>query len=172
MAHPRSAGLLLYRIRRESLELFLAHPGGPFFRNRDEGVWTIPKGIIEPDETPEVTALREFREEVGFTPRGELISLGTVRQKGGKVVEGFAVEGDLPEGFELESNTFEVEWPRNSGHYCRFLEVDRAEFFPPETARRKLNPAQTAFVDRLESRLGRCTGSDDGDGEGGDDGED
>lgn len=157
MANPRSAGLLLYRIYRDCLEVFLAHPGGPFFRNRDEGVWTIPKGLIEPDESPEVTARREFREEVGFTPEGELISLGTIQQKGGKVVEGFAVEGELPDRFELESNTFEVEWPRGSGRYRRFLEVDRAEFFPPDTARRKLNPAQSAFVDRLEEQLGRCS---------------
>ncbi len=150
MANPRSAGLLLYRFTVERLEVFLAHPGGPFFRNRDEGVWTIPKGIIEPDECPEVTARREFREEVGFTPEGELISLGTIQQKGGKVVAGFAAGGDTPANFELESNTFEVEWPRRSGHFQRFPEVDRVAFISVKEARRKLNPAQVPFIDRLE----------------------
>lgn len=153
MTTPRSAGLLLYRFHDDRLEVLLAHPGGPFFRNRDEGVWTIPKGLIEPDERAEVTARREFREEVGFTPEGELIDLGTIRQKGGKVVSGFATPGDLPPNFELESNTFEIEWPRRSGHFQRFPEVDRVAFFSAERARPKLNPAQVPFVDRLEEHL-------------------
>ena len=150
---PRSAGLLLYRGGPENLELFLAHPGGPFFRRRNTGVWTLPKGIIEPDECAEETARREFREEVGFMPEGELIPLGMVQQRGGKIVAGFAVAGDLPNRFELESNTFEMEWPPKSGHRARFPEIDRAAFFLPEEARQKLNPAQVAFIDRLLTHL-------------------
>jgi predicted NUDIX family NTP pyrophosphohydrolase len=153
MTNPRSAGLLLYRFTNGRLEVLLAHPGGPFFRKRDEGVWTIPKGLIEPDECAEVTARREFREEVGFTPQGELIDLGTIQQKGGKVVAGFATPGDLPANFELESNTFEIEWPRRSGHFQRFPEVDRVAFFSAENARPKLNPAQVPFIDRLQEHL-------------------
>lgn len=150
---PRSAGLLLYRGGPENLELFLAHPGGPFFRRRDAGAWTLPKGIIEPDEAPEQTARREFREEVGFIPQGELLPLGTVQQRGGKIVAGFAVAGDLPDHFELESNTFEMEWPPKSGRRVRFPEVDRVAFFSAEEAREKLNPAQVAFIDRLLAHL-------------------
>jgi predicted NUDIX family NTP pyrophosphohydrolase len=149
----QSAGLLLYRRRGGGVEVLLAHPGGPFFRRRDGGVWTLPKGIIEADEDPQETARREFREEVGFRPEGELLSLGTIRQRGGKVVAGFATAGEFPPGFVPESTTFEMEWPRNSGHYERFPEVDRVDFFSPAVAREKINPAQVPFLDRLMHAL-------------------
>jgi predicted NUDIX family NTP pyrophosphohydrolase len=147
-----SAGLLMFR-RRPGLELFLVHPGGPFFRNKDEGAWSIPKGEVEEGSQPLEAALREFSEETGAEPpEGELVPLGEIRQKGGKRVVAWAVEGDL-EPSKVKSNTFEIEWPPGSGRRERFPEVDRADFFPPELARRKLNPAQAELVDRLERTL-------------------
>ena len=147
-----SAGLLMFR-RRPALELFLVHPGGPFFRSKDEGAWSIPKGEVEEGAEPLHTALREFSEETGTAPPdGELVPLGEIRQKGGKRVVAWAVEGDL-EPSTLKSNTFEIEWPPRSGRRERFPEVDRADFFSPELARRKLNPAQAELVDRLERKL-------------------
>jgi predicted NUDIX family NTP pyrophosphohydrolase len=139
--------------RSRGLELFLVHPGGPFFRNKDEGSWSIPKGEVEDGTDPLAAALREFAEETGAAaPRGELLSLGEIRQKGGKRVLAWAIEGDFPPS-AVKSNTFEIEWPPRSGRKQRFPEVDRAEFFPPELARRKLNPAQAELVDRLEKKL-------------------
>jgi predicted NUDIX family NTP pyrophosphohydrolase len=147
-----SAGLLMYR-RNHGLELFLVHPGGPFFRKKDEGAWSIPKGEVEEGSDPLAAALREFSEETGAPPpRGELVPLGEIRQKGGKRVVAWAIEGDLDPS-RLKSNTFELEWPPGSGHKQRFPEVDRAAFFTPELARRKINPAQTELVDRLEKTL-------------------
>jgi predicted NUDIX family NTP pyrophosphohydrolase len=139
--------------RRPALELFLVHPGGPFFRTKDEGAWSIPKGEVEEGAEPLDTALREFSEETGTAPpEGELVPLGEIRQKGGKRVVAWAVEGDL-EPSAVKSNTFEIEWPPRSGRRERFPEVDRADFFPPDLARRKLNPAQAELVDRLERTL-------------------
>jgi predicted NUDIX family NTP pyrophosphohydrolase len=144
--------LLLFR-RSRGLELFLVHPGGPFFRNKDDGAWSIPKGEVEEGTEPLEAALREFSEETGAAPpNGELVPLGEIRQKGGKRVVAWAVEGDL-ELSAVKSNTFEIEWPPRSGRRERFPEVDRADFFPPELARRKLNPAQAELVDRLERTL-------------------
>jgi predicted NUDIX family NTP pyrophosphohydrolase len=142
----------MYR-RNRGLELFLVHPGGPFFRNKDEGAWSIPKGEVEEGAEPLASALREFAEETGSPPpAGALVPLGEIRQKGGKRVVAWAVEGDLDLS-SVKSNTFELEWPPRSGRRETFPEIDRAEFFPPELARRKINPAQAELVERLERKL-------------------
>jgi predicted NUDIX family NTP pyrophosphohydrolase len=139
--------------RIRGLELFLVHPGGPFFRNKDEGAWSIPKGEVEEGGEPLKAALREFSEETGMAPpEGDVVPLGEIRQKSGKRVLAWAVEGDLDPA-SVKSNTFELEWPPRSGRRERFPEVDRADFFPPDLARRKLNPAQAELVDRLERKL-------------------
>jgi predicted NUDIX family NTP pyrophosphohydrolase len=145
----RSAGLLLYRRAPGGLEVLLAHPGGPLWRRRDAGAWSIPKGEVEPGEEPIAVARREFHEETGHPPpAGDLLQLGDVRLKSGKVVFAWAGEGDL-EPSAATSNTFPLEWPPGSGDYIDVPEVDRVEWFGPEEARRRLNPAQASFVDRL-----------------------
>jgi predicted NUDIX family NTP pyrophosphohydrolase len=150
-----SAGLLLYRHRADTLEVLLVHPGGPFFRNKDDGAWTLPKGLPAPGEALPDTARREFAEELGLpAPEGPLLPLGEVTQKAGKVVHGWAVAGQLPDGFVPTSNTFEIEWPPRSGRRQSFPEVDRAAFFALPAARTKINAAQIAFLDRLEQALG------------------
>ncbi len=152
-----SAGLLLYR-RRAGLEVFLVHPGGPFFARRDAGAWSLPKGEIEPGEEAEAVARREFEEETGqplaACASGPWLPLGSVVQRGGKKVTAFAVEGDWPAGAELRSNTFTLELPRGSGRQVAYPEIDRAAFFGLAEAREKLNPAQAAFLDRLVERVG------------------
>lgn len=147
-----SAGLLLYRRRAGGLKLFLAHPGGPYWAGRDAGVWTLPKGLIDPGEDPLAAACREFREETGVVPTGPFLPLGSVRQKAGKVIHAWAWEGDADPA-AVASNTMKVEWPRGSGRWMVFPEVDRCEWFRPAEAREKLNPAQVEFVDRLEAAL-------------------
>ena len=144
----RSAGIAVFRRAAGTIEVFLMHPGGPFWRNKDEGAWTFPKGEIGDDEDPLAAARREFREETGFAVDGHFIDLGTVTQKAGKVVHVFAVEADV-DANAIRSNTFMREWPPRSGTMQEFPEVDRAGWFKPDDARRKLLPAQTAFVDRL-----------------------
>jgi predicted NUDIX family NTP pyrophosphohydrolase len=139
--------------RRPGLELLLVHPGGPFFRNKDEGAWSIPKGEVEEGAEPLAAALREFSEETGgAAPEGELVPLGEIRQKGGKRVVAWAIEGDF-DPTSVKSNSFEMEFPPRSGRKEQFPEIDRAEFFPPDLARRKLNRAQAELVDRLERKL-------------------
>jgi predicted NUDIX family NTP pyrophosphohydrolase len=150
-----SAGLLMYRETADGLELFLVHPGGPFFRNRDDGAWTIPKGLIEPGEEPLAAAQREFFEETGFTPAGPYLPLAPVKQKGGKTVMAWAFRGDC-DPYKVRANTFSLEWPRGSGRLQSFPEIDFAAFFSVEVARRKLNPAQAAFVDDLLAQLGQA----------------
>jgi predicted NUDIX family NTP pyrophosphohydrolase len=146
----RSAGLVLYRRRNGKLEVLLVHPGGPFWQKRDEGAWSIPKGELADNEDGMVVARREFQEELGTAaPEGAAISLGDVRQAGGKVVHAWALPGDL-DVTQVVSNSFEVEWPPRSGKMQQFPEVDRAGWFDLETARRKLIPAQRLFIDRLE----------------------
>ena len=147
MAARESAGILLHRAG--ATEVLLVHPGGPFWARKDAGAWSIPKGEVEEGEAPQAAARREFAEETGTTlPEQELAPLGTVKLKSGKVVHGFAVEGDLdPEA--IVSSTFELEWPPRSGRIGTFPEVDRAGWFGLDEAREKLNPAQAAFVDRL-----------------------
>jgi len=144
-----SAGLLMFRKGTSGLEVLLVHPGGPFFRNKDEGAWSIPKGEASENEDLQKRAITEFQEELGVAASGNLIPLGWVKQKGGKTVHAWAVEGDLKSDFVLASNTFEMEWPTRSGKRQAFPEVDRAQFFPLEDARRKINSAQQAFLDRL-----------------------
>jgi predicted NUDIX family NTP pyrophosphohydrolase len=147
-----SAGLLLYRRGERGLEVFLAHPGGPFWARRDVAAWTIPKGVVEPGEEPLDAALREFREETGIAPRGPFLPLGSVRQKAGKTVHAWAWEGDAdPAG--ITSNEMKIEWPRGSGRWRNYPEVDRCAWFDPVTARGKLIAAQAEFVDRLEEAL-------------------
>lgn len=147
-----SAGILLFR-RNPDLEFFLAHPGGPYWQNKDEGAWSIPKGLIGDTEEKLEAAVREFEEEVGFRPEGNFLDLGSIQQKGGKVVYAWAVEEDLPDGYTIDSNTFEMEWPPNSGEQQTFPEIDRAEFFPEEVALDKINPAQAEFIYRLKQKL-------------------
>ena len=148
-----SAGLLVYRKRNGKLEVLLVHPGGPFWQRRDDGVWSIPKGEIAENEAGIDVARREFQEELGMpAPQGATAALGEIRQKGGKVVQAWAVSGDL-DVTRSTSNTFEVEWPPHSGKAQQFPEVDRAAWFEPEAARRKLLPAQRTFIDRLEALL-------------------
>jgi predicted NUDIX family NTP pyrophosphohydrolase len=146
-----SAGILLFRRAGDALEVLLVHPGGPFWAKKDEGAWSIPKGEYGDDEDPLACALRELEEELGASPEldaDELIDLGTVRQKSGKVVRGWAAEADFDPA-TLRSNTFAIEWPPRSGAQREFPEVDRAEWFDLGTARRKVNPAQAEFLDRL-----------------------
>lgn len=150
-----SAGLMMYRRREGRIEVFLAHPGGPYFKNRDEGAWSIPKGEVEGVDGLLETALREFEEETGIVPpTHDLIELGQVKQKGGKVVIAWAFEGDLEQGRPITSNTFPLEWPPGSGRIQDFPEIDRAEFFDVATAKRKINRAQAALIDALIARLG------------------
>jgi predicted NUDIX family NTP pyrophosphohydrolase len=144
----RSAGILMYRIRDGAIEVLLAHPGGPFWRRRDDGAWTIPKGEIGAGEIPEAAARREFREEIGVEPIGELRPLGAIRQRAGKYVEAFALEGDFDVAL-LASNTFEIEWPPRSGRLATFPEVDRVGWFALPIAREKILEAQRPLLDRL-----------------------
>ena len=144
----------MFRRRGELLEFLLVHPGGPFFRNKDAGAWTIPKGEAAPGEDLLTRARTEFEEELGASASGEWIELGSIKQKGGKVVHAWAFEGDLPRDFVLHSNEFEIEWPPRSGRHAKFPEVDQAQFFDEETAREKINVAQLPFIDRLRAHLG------------------
>jgi predicted NUDIX family NTP pyrophosphohydrolase len=146
----QSAGILLYRLRAGAPEVLLVHPGGPFWAKKDLGVWSIPKGEYERGEDPRATALREFEEELGSPPPdGALTELGTTRQASGKLVTAWAAEGDL-DAEAVKSNTFEMEWPPRSGVMREFPEIDRAEWFSLAEARRRINPAQVAFLERLD----------------------
>ena len=150
---PRvSAGLLIFKRVDAEIQVFLVHPGGPFWRNKDLGSWTIPKGEIRDKEDALCCARREFEEETGQTAKGDFISLGEVRQAGGKVVKAWAVEGDF--SAEIQSNTFSMEWPPNSGRRQEFAEVDKAGWFALDDARKRMNQAQTVFLDRLVEKLG------------------
>ena len=147
-----SAGLLLYRRPQGALQVFLAHPGGPFWRDRDAGAWTIPKGVVDEGEELLAAACREFREETGVEPTGPFLPLGSVRQKAGKVVHAWAWEGDADPALVV-SNTTSSEWPPGSGRRITYPEVDRCAWFDPEAARAHMNPAQAELVDRLETML-------------------
>jgi predicted NUDIX family NTP pyrophosphohydrolase len=144
-----SAGLLLYRVRQGQLEVLLAHPGGPLFQTKDNGYWSIPKGEIEPGEDLLTAARREFAEEIGWEPEGAFVPLGSIRQKGGKLVHAWAVAGDLDPTRDFHSNSFTMEWPPGSDRQQAFPEIDRAEFFNLADARRKLKEPQHPFLDRL-----------------------
>ncbi|RZJ19790.1 MAG: NUDIX domain-containing protein [Acinetobacter sp.] len=148
-----SAGILAYRFKEGVLSFFLAHPGGPFFKHKDNGWWTIPKGLIENGEDLLVTAKREFLEEVGVAVTGDFLSLGHITQKGGKRVHCFAVAFDV-DPTTMVSNTFELQWPPKSGRLQSFPEVDRAGWFDFTEASTKINQQQAVLLDRLVSQLG------------------
>jgi predicted NUDIX family NTP pyrophosphohydrolase len=149
----QSAGVLLYRRKDRTLEVFLVHPGGQFWARKDQGSWSIPKGEYGPEEDPLDAARREFEEETGSRAEGDFRELPEIRQKGGKLVRAWALEGDLdPDG--IRSNTFRMEWPPHSGAFKDFPEVDRAAWFPLETARLKMLKSQVPLLDHLEILLG------------------
>ena len=150
-----SAGLVMFRRKKNELEVLLAHPGGPLFTRKDDGIWTIPKGEAAPGEDLLTRAQIEFEEEVGFRPEDvvEWIALGWIKQKGGKIVHAWAFEGDLPQSFEVKSNLFEMEWPPHSGKLRMFPEVDQARFFSDEVARRKIKQTQVPLLDRLQAAI-------------------
>jgi predicted NUDIX family NTP pyrophosphohydrolase len=155
MAAKRSAGILLYRRTGAQPEFLLVHPGGPFWAKKDAGAWSIPKGQIEEAEEPRACAIRELEEELGPAPEldlEELIELGSVRQRAGKVVEAWAAEADFDPDL-LDSNVFSMEWPPRSGKQAEFPEVDRAGWFGLEAAREKILAAQAELLDRLVERL-------------------
>jgi predicted NUDIX family NTP pyrophosphohydrolase len=149
-----SAGLLLFRLKAGRIELLLGHPGGPFWKKKDYGAWSIPKGLIEPGEQSLAAARREFAEETGHHPPGECISLGQARQPGGKLVDVWAVEGDW-DATQLQSNTFEMEWPPRSGRRQAFPEIDSAAWFVVADARLRILKGQAVFIDRLLNALGK-----------------
>jgi predicted NUDIX family NTP pyrophosphohydrolase len=156
MATSRSAGILLFRRTGGGTEVLLVHPGGPFWARKDAGAWSIPKGQIEEGEEPRACAIRELEEELGAAPElepEELIELGSIKQRAGKVVEAWAAEAEFDPA-ALAGNTFSMEWPPRSGKQQDFPEVDRAEWFDPAAAREKILPAQAEFLDRLLARLG------------------
>jgi predicted NUDIX family NTP pyrophosphohydrolase len=162
MATPRSAGILLFRRDDDEAEFLLVHPGGPFWARRDAGAWTIPKGQIEEDEEPRACAIRELEEELGAAPAldpEQLIELGAIRQRGGKVVEAWAAEAEFDPA-ALASNTFSMEWPPRSGREQEFPEVDRAEWFGLEAAREKIIAAQAELLDRLLERIESADGGE------------
>jgi predicted NUDIX family NTP pyrophosphohydrolase len=144
----RSAGILMFR-KKERLEVLLVHPGGPFFARKDLGAWSIPKGEYDESEDPLVAARREFREETGLAVEGNFLPLTAIKQKGGKEVLAWAVEGNIDVA-KVSSNTFELEWPPHSGKIRAFPEIDRAEWFDMATARAKINERQQSLLDELE----------------------
>ncbi len=147
----RSAGLLLFRTTNGFVEVFLVHPGGPFYAKKDLGVWSIPKGELDGEE-PFAAARREFEEETGFAVAGDFIELPVIKQKSGKLVYAWAVEADV-DASTIESNTFPMEWPPKSGKVQEFTEVDRAEWFDVETAKKKINPAQAELIESMLKKI-------------------
>lgn len=147
-----SAGILLFRFRGSKLEVLLVHPGGPFWSGKDEGAWSIPKGVFEELERPLDAAKRELKEETGFEAEGQLIDLGTIRQPSRKIVHVWANQSDL-DAAKAASNKFTLEWPKKSGIMREFPEVDKAEWFDIETARKKILQGQAGFIDRLIAEL-------------------
>ena|SRR5882724_5078391 len=145
--NKKSAGILLYRFSDKKLQVMLIHPGGPFWKNKDAGAWSIPKGEFT-DEEPLTAAVREFREETGMDIDGKFISLSPVKQKSGKLIFAFALEHDIDVD-KIRSNSFELEWPPKSGKKSQFPEIDKAAWFFPDEARIKINAAQAALIDEL-----------------------
>lgn len=152
MGYKLSAGVLLYRLRSGEPQVFLVHPGGPFWEKKDEGVWSIPKGVYEEGDDPLTTAKREFQEETGSQVSGEFRALTSLTQPSGKVVSAWAIEGDL-DAATVKSNTFSLEWPPHSGTMREFPEVDRGGWFDLPTARMKLQSGQRGFLDQLQQLL-------------------
>ncbi len=168
----KSAGLLMYRVRNRRLEVFLVHPGGPFWANKDLGAWSIPKGEYPEGEDPLAAARREYYEETGFDATGEFRELATLRQPGGKRIRAWAFEGDC-DAEALKSNSFTMEWPPKSGRQAEFPEIDRARWIDVDIAREKILKGQRGFIDELCAILG-CEiprGADPADSAGGDRGE-
>jgi predicted NUDIX family NTP pyrophosphohydrolase len=147
-----SAGILLYRKKNNFIEVFLVHPGGPFWKNKDKGAWSIPKGEFTKDEDPLTVAKREFNEETGQTVDGDFVPLTPIKQKGGKMVYAWAVEGDA-DAEQIVSNTFKQEWPYKSGKWITIPEVDKAGWFSIEEIKEKMNPAQVEFIEELVEKL-------------------
>ena len=144
----------MYYKQNQDLQIFLVHPGGPFFKNKDEGIWTIPKGLPDEGEDQLSAAIREFEEETGISVEADtFIPLGSVVQRGGKAVFCWAFEADTNEAIEIKSNYFDLEWPPKSGRMQQFPEMDKGAFFKPDEAKIKINPAQAAFIERLEEYL-------------------
>ena len=152
MAKKNSAGVLLHRLRGSRIEVFLVHPGGPFWAKKDAGAWSIAKGEFEVGQDPLEAAKREFKEETGFAVEGNFIELTPVKQPGGKVVYAWAVMGDC-EAESIKSNTFSLEWPPRSGKRKEFPEVDRAGWFTPEVAREKILKGQLNFLEELKRKI-------------------
>jgi predicted NUDIX family NTP pyrophosphohydrolase len=148
----RSAGILAYRFDNDRLQVMLVHPGGPFWAKKDEGAWSVPKGLYEKNEEPLKAALREFQEETGFTAEGPFLELGELKQPGGKIITAWAAEGDFDPS-KLKSNTFTLEWPKNSGYVKEYPEIDKAEWLTIEAAHEKILKGQRAFLDRLIQKI-------------------
>jgi len=144
---------MMYRRSRAGIEVLLGHPGGPFWTRKDLGAWTIPKGEILPEEAPLAAARREFEEETGIAPGGEMLPLGHVRQKSGKIVHAWAFEGDCDPA-SIRSVPFKMEWPPHSGRECEFPEIDRGAWFTLEEAARRITPSQVALLGSLVRTLG------------------
>src|SRR6056297_1209843 len=149
----KSAGIFMYRFREMKLQVFLVHPGGPFWARKDKAAWSIPKGEFDDLEAPLEAAKREFQEETGMPVTGDFINLGEIKQPGRKIIYVWAVEGDCDPA-AIKSNTFEMQWPPNSGKYKSFPEVDRAGWFSLGAAREKLHKGQVVLIDRLAEKLG------------------
>ena len=148
-----SAGLLMYRINNKEPEVFLVHPGGPFFKSKDLGAWTIPKGMVEKNEDYLQAAIREFNEETGIKPEGTFQPLGMIKQLSGKIVYAWAIEKNIPANYILKSNLFEMELPKGSGKKVNYPEIDKAEFFTLPEAQQKIIKAQLPFIERLVKYL-------------------
>ena len=148
----KSAGILVYRLRSKVLEVFLVHPGGPFWKNKDDGAWSIPKGEFMDDEDPLEAAKREFEEETGIKISGKFIELNPIKQKSGKTVYAWAVEGNIDPS-KIKSNEFEMEWPPKSGKMKTFPEIDKASWFNLNEARKKIIEAQSSLIRELETNL-------------------
>lgn len=148
-----SAGLLMYRISQDLMQYFLVHPGGPIYRNKNEGVWSIPKGLAEPGEDLLAAAQREFEEETGIEPHGAYTNLGTTKLKNGKIIHAWAFPGEWDQTNPIKSNTFQMEWPPRSSKFIDVPEADRADWFLYEAATRFIHAAQVVFIDRLREIL-------------------
>jgi predicted NUDIX family NTP pyrophosphohydrolase len=149
----QSAGILLYRMNNKNLEVFLVHPGGPFWKNKDEGAWSIPKGEFGEKEDALDAAIREMEEETGYRIEDKCTPLSIVKQKSGKIIHAWACRGDVDPA-KIRSNEFEMEWPPRSGKKTKFPEVDKAAWFDTDTAKKKINPGQVNLITELESKIG------------------
>jgi predicted NUDIX family NTP pyrophosphohydrolase len=152
MAKKQSAGIILFRVENGGLQIFLVHPGGPFWQKKDEGAWSIPKGEFNDDEDPLEAAKREFTEETRYIFSGNFIELTSIKQKGGKIVHAWALEGNV-DADKIKSNFFTIEWPPKSSRMATFPEVDKAAWFHIDEAKRKINPAQSSLINELADKL-------------------